>query len=85
MATLFHMEEKAISWFKVACLAVMERVRRMRKPVLVTRPGVTIAEIVLPSPLAPPEWWLGCMAGTAEITGNIVTPGGDADDWEANR
>jgi len=80
-----HMEEIAISKFKATCLAVMERVRLTRQPVLVTRFGEPVAEIVPPSPPARPEGWLGCMADTAEITGDIVTPAGDAEDWEAIR
>ena len=45
-----YMEEIAISKFKATCLAVMERVRRTRQPVLVTRFGEPVAEIVPPSP-----------------------------------
>jgi len=80
-----HMEEIAISKFKATCLAVMERVRLTRQPVLVTRFGEPVAEIVPPSPPTRPEGWLGCMADTAEITGDIVTPAGDGEDWEAIR
>jgi prevent-host-death family protein len=79
------MEEIAISKFKATCLAVMERVRLTRQPVLVTRFGEPVAEIVPPSPPPRPEGWLGCMADAAEITGDIVTPAGDAEDWEAIR
>jgi prevent-host-death family protein len=79
------MEEIAISKFKATCLAVMERVRLTRQPVLVTRFGEPVAEIVPPSPPPRPEGWLGCMADTAEITGDIVTPAGDGEDWEAIR
>lgn len=85
MINIFHMEEIAISRFKATCLAVMEQVRRTRQPVLVTRFGEPVAEIVPPSPPPRPEGWLGCMADTAEITGDIVTPAGDAEDWEAIR
>ena len=79
------MEEIAISKFKATCLAVMERVRLTRQPVLVTRFGEPVAEIVPPSPRPRPEGWLGCMVDTAEITGDIVTPAGVAEDWEAIR
>ena len=85
MISFLHMEEIAISRFKATCLAVMERVRRTRKPVLVTRFGEPVAESVPPSPPPRPEGWLGCLADTAEITGDIVTPARDAEDWEAIR
>lgn len=77
------MEEIAISKFKATCLAVMERVRKTRQPVLVTRFGEPVAEIVPPSPPPRPAGWLGCMAGTAEIVGDVISPAGDAEDWEA--
>jgi len=31
------------------------------------------------------ESWLGCLSGTAEIQGDIVSPVLDAADWEALR
>src|SRR5207302_1891342 len=39
------MEEMAISKFKATCLAVLERVRKTKKPILVTRFGEPIAEV----------------------------------------
>lgn len=85
MIRLFHMEERAISRFEATCLAVVERVRRTRQLVLVAGFGVTVAETVPPSPLPQVEGWLGCMAGTAEIIGDIVAPAVEADKWEAIR
>ena len=82
MIKFVYMEEIAISKFKATCLAVMERVRQTGQPVLVTRFGEPVAEIVPPSPPRRPEGWLGCLAGTAEITGDIVSPSGDPEDWE---
>jgi len=32
-----------------------------------------------------PKNWLGAMKGTARIVGDIVSPAGDADDWEVLR
>ena len=43
----------AISRFKATCLAVLERVHRTGRPVLVTRFGVPVAEVVAPRPAAP--------------------------------
>ena len=42
------MEEIAISKFKATCLAVLEKVRKTGKPVLVTRFGQPVAEVVPP-------------------------------------
>jgi len=44
------MEEIAISRFKATCLAVLERVRRTRRPVRITRFGEPVANVVPPSP-----------------------------------
>lgn len=75
----------AISKFKATCLAVLERVRKTRRPVLVTRFGRPVAEVVPPPPAPRPKRWLGSMAGTAEIRGDIVSPASDVEDWEVLR
>jgi len=79
------MEEMAISKFKATCLAVMERVRRTRKPVRVTRFGKPVAEIVPPSPPVPRGDWFGSMAHTLVFMGDIVSPASDESDWEVLR
>ena len=79
------LEEIAISKFKATCLAVLKRVRRTGKPVRITRFGKPVAEIVPPSPPPRPESWLGCMSGTAEIAGDIVSPVLEPEEWEALR
>jgi prevent-host-death family protein len=77
------MEKIAISKFKATCLAVLERVRKTRKPVLVTRRGEPIAE-VLPPPLpAKPTKFVGSRAGTIRIVGDIISPAVDESEWEA--
>jgi prevent-host-death family protein len=67
------MKEIAATKFKATCLAVVEDVRKTRRPVRITRFGKPVAEIV---PVEPekPKSWLGCMAGTMEIVGDIVGP-----------
>ncbi len=73
----------AISKFKATCLAVLERVRRTRKPILITRFGEPVAEVVPPSPPPRPEDWLGCMSGNGRVTGDVVSPATDEGQWEA--
>jgi prevent-host-death family protein len=68
-------ETIAVSKFKATCLSVLERVRKTGKPVLVTRFGKPIAEIVPPPPPPRTANWMGSMAGTCEILGDIVGPG----------
>jgi prevent-host-death family protein len=79
------METIAISRFKATCLALLERVRRTGQPILVTKRGVPVAQIVPPPRPEPGEGRaFGCMAGTAEQIGDVVEPL-PADDWEALR
>ena len=79
------MEEIAISKFKATCLAVLERVRKTGKPVLVTRFGEPVAEVVPPSQARIPKRTLGAMQGTGRIIGDIVSPASDEEDWEVLR
>lgn len=74
-----------ISAFKARCLAVLKRVKQTGQPIVVTRFGEPIAEIVPPTPPAPAEPWLGRLKGQAEITGDIVAPVADASNWDAMR
>jgi len=77
------MKEIGISEFRVKCSAIIEQVRKTRRPIRVTRFGQPLAEIVPPSPAKRRR--LGSMAGTARIIGDIVGPTGSLDDWEAWR
>jgi prevent-host-death family protein len=76
-------ETIAISKFKATCLAVLERVRRTGRPILVTRRGEPVAEVIPPSPRKPATPWMGCMAGEAQITGDLLEPVAPAEAWEA--
>ena len=78
------MEEIQISKFKATCLAVLHRVRKTRNPVLVTRFGKPIAQ-VLPPPPSLEENWLGAMKGHGEIRADLVAPVADASEWEVLR
>jgi prevent-host-death family protein len=78
-------EQIAISKFKATCLAVLERVRKTGKPVLVTRFGEPVAEVGPPSVASPSRRELGSMRGTARIVGDIVSPASDESDWEVLR
>lgn len=76
------MEEIPISKFKATCLAVVERVRRTRKPIRITKHGEPVAQLI---PEEPKERRLGAMAGRGVILGDIVSPASDEEDWEALR
>ena len=77
------MEKIAISKFKAECLAILERVRRTGQPVLVTRFGEPVAEVVPPQGAERAEGWLGRLRGEARIVGDLVAPVADEAEWEA--
>lgn len=81
---LFNLEEVAVSDFKARCLAILERVRTTGRPVLVTKRGEPLAQILPPPKPMPPNSPYGCMAETAFEVAEIVEPYGD-EDWEVLR
>jgi prevent-host-death family protein len=75
------MDAMAISEFKAKCLATLERVRRTGRPLRITRFGKPVADIV-PAGAEPARApWLGCMRGTGEVVGDIITPVLDHAAW----
>jgi antitoxin (DNA-binding transcriptional repressor) of toxin-antitoxin stability system len=81
----YAMETIAVSKFKATCLAVLQKVKSTGQPILVTRFGEPIAEVVPPRPPTPSGGWLGCMRGRAEIHGDVVGPVAEPEDWKVNR
>jgi prevent-host-death family protein len=79
------MQEIAISEFKAKCLAVLERVRSTKQPILITRFGKPVAEVVPPTAVEDRKAWIGSMKDTMKITGDIVSPAIDEDEWEVLR
>jgi prevent-host-death family protein len=79
------MEEIAISKFKATCLAVLERVRKTRKGITVTRFGKPVAQVVPPALPTQRASWLGCMEGTVDFVDDIVSQTTDESDWEVLR
>lgn len=73
----------SVSVFKATCLAVLDGVKRTGRPVLITKRGQPLAEVVPPSPHAGGADWLGSMRDSARIRGDIVKPAVDDADWEA--
>ncbi|MGE0495062.1 MAG: type II toxin-antitoxin system Phd/YefM family antitoxin [Vulcanimicrobiota bacterium] len=73
-------ETVAISKFKATCLELLKKVRQTGQPIVVTRRGVAIAEIIPPTPETS-TGWLGALADRGRIVGDIVAPV-DAEEWE---
>lgn len=79
------MESIPVSKFKATCLSVIQRVRRTGRPVVITRFGQPVAEVVPPQSRVTKADWLGSMSGRAEILGDVVAPALDPDAWEVLR
>lgn len=75
----------AVSEFKATCLGVIEEVRRTGHSIVITKHGVPVAELVPIADAKKPRNWLGCMAGTARILGDIEGPAIELEEWEALR
>lgn len=77
------MRSIAISEFKATCLAVLEEVRRTGEPVLVTRRGKAVAEIVPAARPAAERRVLGVLSDRLRVLGDIVEPAVEANEWYA--
>lgn len=72
------MDTISISQLRATCAATLDRVRRTGRPILVSRRGETIAQVVPPPPgsaelyEAPRQETFGSMAGTIEIVADLV-------------
>jgi len=79
------MQTISISKFKATCLAVLERVRKTGEPLLITKHGVPMAQ-VLPAPPSPPPAAsaFGSMVGTADEVEDTLAPLPE-DDWDVLR
>jgi len=71
-----------ISKFKATCLAVLDRVKQTRQPILVTRRGEPIALIEPPPQPEKRKSWLGMFSSRGRITGDIISPALDSGEWE---
>jgi prevent-host-death family protein len=68
------LEETAISKFKATCLATLQRVRKTRRPIRVTKCGEPVADVLPAAPKPSQKSGLGSMAGTVRIKGDITGP-----------
>ena len=79
------MDTMSVSRFKATCLAVLEHVRKTGEPLLITKHGMPLAQIVpAPPPPPPAESAFGCMAGMADEVEDSLTPLPE-EDWHVLR
>lgn len=73
----------AISEFKAKCLSLLDEVAKTKIPLRVTRRGKPIADVIPAENAANTNDWIGSMAGSLEIIGDIVSPVIDPKEIEA--
>lgn len=76
------MQRVTISKFKATCLRLLDDVKKTGLPILVTRKGEPIALVTPPPPPPKPRAWLGSLKNSIKITGDIISPASDEEDWE---
>ena len=59
--------------FKAKCLKLVDEVAQTREPIVITKRGKPVAQVV-PIEEETPTSHFGYMAGTIEITGDIISP-----------
>jgi len=64
----------SISKFKATCLAVLEEVRTSGEPILITKRGKPIAEVVPPSTTDGTKRQLGMFGDTITFMGDVISP-----------
>ncbi len=74
----------AASEFKAKCSSILERIRKTRETVTVTKHGVPIVDVV-PSVLKPRRFPQDSLEGSVRILGDIVSPALPPEAWEAER
>jgi prevent-host-death family protein len=75
----------SISEFKAKCLALVDMVKKTGQPLLITKRGEPIAQVVPPPEGEKSTPWLGCMRGTGTIVGDVISPATDEEEWEVLR
>jgi len=78
-------KEVAISEFKAKCLSMLAEVQKTKKPLLVTKFGKPIAEVIPASSNRKNRSWLGSMKGKIKILGDIVSPVFEESDWKESK
>lgn len=77
------MDTIPISEFKATCLSLLDTVKKTGHPLIITRKGEPIAQIIPPPPSIKLESWLGSFKLSGTIEEDLISPATDAQEWEA--
>lgn len=70
--------------FKQRCLALLDEVGQSGEPIVVTKRGRAVAQVV-PVPPGRHGDWRGAMRAQGEVRGDLVAPAAGSGDWEILR
>jgi len=75
------MRQIAAAAFKSRCLRLMDEVNEGREPLVVTKKGRPVVQVV---PVGEPSRNVfGCLTGRIEIVGDLLAPVAEPGDWSA--
>jgi prevent-host-death family protein len=77
------MREIAISKFKAKCLSLLQEVSKTKTPLRVTRRGKAIADVIPSASEGDERSWIGSLASSVDIVGDVVSPVIDMETIEA--
>jgi prevent-host-death family protein len=72
----------SISEFKATCLKVIDQVKNTGKSIIVTKRGEPYALVTRPPAPEKTESWIGKYKGQIQITGDIIAPVVEKNDWD---
>ena len=74
------METVSASEFKANCMDFLAKIQRTGEPILVMEQGEPLAQVG-PPPQPAEKSWVGSMAGTVHVDGDIVAPALDPSEY----
>lgn len=73
------------SEFKARCLAILDEVERTGEPVVISKRGRPVAELIRPRRSRRDRFPQDALRGTGRTLGDIVGPAVPTEEWEATR
>ncbi|MBY0277610.1 type II toxin-antitoxin system Phd/YefM family antitoxin [Candidatus Binatia bacterium] len=73
------------SEFKARCLAILDEVERTGEPVIISKRGRAVAELIRPRLARRERFPQDALRGTGRTVGDIIAPALPPEVWEATR
>ena len=70
--------------FKQTCLRVLDEVGASGEPIVITKRGKPVAQLVPVEPTRPGDW-IGAMRDRGKIEADLVAPAAERGEWDALR